>query len=183
MKRKLLAVGGEPEELQLAKLYQLTRDRASEGTDQTVTLRGAPSNDAGERLPETDRETAPEEAQQEEAALDAAMAAQVSIESPAITAEPLGMSDGSCLDHLQKFRRWTRSGSGIVHPFMTGCRLQISSTSFDYGSATRSSIPRRATNGNLNTGRNSATATRKRIRLSLSGSRRRPIAPSRRSPT
>jgi hypothetical protein len=41
VQRKLLAIGAEPEDLQLAKLYELTRDRKSEGADQ------APEGDDG----------------------------------------------------------------------------------------------------------------------------------------
>src|ERR1700722_11773671 len=48
VKRDLLAIGAEPEELQLAKLYELTRDPKSESVDETDTPDGSAPGDAGE---------------------------------------------------------------------------------------------------------------------------------------
>jgi hypothetical protein len=56
VKRDLLVVGAEPEELQLAKLYELTRDRKSESADETDTLNGSARGDAGEQHPEAHQE-------------------------------------------------------------------------------------------------------------------------------
>ncbi len=53
---QLLAIGAEPEELQLAKLYELTRDRSTESADETDTSNGSIPGDAGEQLSAADQE-------------------------------------------------------------------------------------------------------------------------------
>jgi hypothetical protein len=52
VQRKLLAIGAQPEELQLRKLYELTRDRSTEGADETDGATGWEPGDGGEQHPE-----------------------------------------------------------------------------------------------------------------------------------
>ena len=72
VKRKLLAIGAEPEELQLAKLYELTRDPKSESADE------APGDAGGQ--PEAARE--PDSLPPQEATADHAAGAIVTLQSP-----------------------------------------------------------------------------------------------------
>ena len=55
VKRDLLVIGAEPEELQLAKLHELTRDRKSESADETGTPDGSAPGDAGEQHQDADQ--------------------------------------------------------------------------------------------------------------------------------
>jgi Bifunctional DNA primase/polymerase, N-terminal len=56
VRRKLLAIGTEPEELQLRKLYELTRDRKSENADETDSPNASAPGDAEDQHPEADQE-------------------------------------------------------------------------------------------------------------------------------
>jgi hypothetical protein len=56
VQRKLLAIGAQREELQLAKLYELTRDRRSEGADEIDIPNGSAPGDSGEQHAEADQE-------------------------------------------------------------------------------------------------------------------------------
>jgi Bifunctional DNA primase/polymerase, N-terminal len=55
VRRKLLAIGAEPEELQLRKLYELTRDLKSESADETDSATGSEPGDGGEHHAEANQ--------------------------------------------------------------------------------------------------------------------------------
>jgi Bifunctional DNA primase/polymerase, N-terminal len=89
VKRDLVAIGATPEDLQLAMLYERTRDRKSEAADATITLRGSTPEGQPEPPLEVDHEASASFSDElEEPAPDTTMAAEAVIASPAITADP-----------------------------------------------------------------------------------------------
>jgi hypothetical protein len=81
VKRKLLAIGAEPEELQLRKLYELTRDLKSESAAETDIPNGSEPGDGGQQHEEADQEPgeSPAEEADDKATPDAAMGKEETI--------------------------------------------------------------------------------------------------------